>query len=105
MPRDSAAADRPASYLVGTAAAFPLFFRDRTKPINQLPFSPSAKFPKSGSSCESRASQAATMWQFTLVHGLLIGGGTSASFGPVIADISHALSDFEIVAVCTTRQE
>src|SRR5437868_9096747 len=55
MPRDSAAADRPASYLVGTAAAFPLFFRDRTEPINQLPFSPSAKFPKSGSSCESRA--------------------------------------------------
>src|SRR6478672_8046628 len=55
MPRDSAAADRPASYLVGTAAAFPLFFRDRTKPINQLPFSPSTKFPKSGSSCESRA--------------------------------------------------
>src|ERR1700745_2727505 len=55
MPRDSAAADRPASYLVGTAAAFPLFFRDRTKPINQLPFSPSAKFPKSGSSGESRA--------------------------------------------------
>src|SRR5207302_1851434 len=54
MPRDSAAADRPASYLVGTAAAFPLFFRDRTKPINQLPSSPSAKFPKSGSSCESR---------------------------------------------------
>src|SRR3954466_11578312 len=54
MPRDSAAADRPASYLVGTASAFPLFFRDRTKPINQLPFSPSAKFPKSGSSCESR---------------------------------------------------
>jgi hypothetical protein len=42
--------------LVGTAAAFPLFFRDRTKPINQLPFSPSAKFPKSGSSCESRVS-------------------------------------------------
>src|SRR4051794_17882720 len=54
MPRDSAAANRPASYLVGTAAAFLLFFRDRTKPINQLPFSPSAKFPKSGSSCESR---------------------------------------------------
>jgi hypothetical protein len=45
--------------LVGTAAAFPLFFRDRTKPINQLPFSPSAKFPKSGSSCESRVRSAA----------------------------------------------
>src|SRR5882757_875299 len=57
MPRDSAAADRPASYLVGTAAAFPLFFRDRTKPINQLTFSPSAKFPKSGSSCESRVNE------------------------------------------------
>src|SRR5438477_4441652 len=56
MPRDSAAADRPASYLVGTAAAFPLLFRDRTKPINKLPFSTSAKFPKSGSSCESRVS-------------------------------------------------
>src|ERR1700751_4240985 len=61
MPRDSAAADRPASYLVGTAAAFPLFFPDRTKPINQLPFSPSAKFPKSGSSCESRAKEEAAM--------------------------------------------
>src|SRR5207248_1019666 len=33
MPRDSAAVDGPASYLVGTAAAFPLFFQDRTKPI------------------------------------------------------------------------
>jgi hypothetical protein len=43
--------------LVGTAAAFPLFFRDRAKPINQLPFSPSGKFPKSGSSCESRVRQ------------------------------------------------
>ncbi len=34
------------------------------------------------------ASQAAEIWQFTLVHGLLIGIGGSASFGPVIADIS-----------------
>src|SRR5438045_6977862 len=65
MPRDSAAADRPASYLVGTAAAFPLFFRDRTKPINQLPFSPSAKFPKSGSSCESRATHAVAISPLT----------------------------------------
>src|ERR1700752_3738864 len=62
MPRDSAAADRPASYLVGTAAAFPLFFRDRAKPINQLPFSPSAKFPKSGSSCESRVKRGFLGW-------------------------------------------
>ena len=35
------------------------------------------------------ASQAANVWQFALVHALLIGVGTSASFGPVIADISH----------------
>src|SRR5712671_6370492 len=66
MPRDSAAADRPASYLVGTAAAFPLFFRDRTKPINQLPFSPSAKFPKSGSSCESRVSPRKRLCRFSM---------------------------------------
>src|SRR3954465_15737467 len=69
MPRDSAAADRPASYLVGTAAAFPLFFRDRTKPINQLPFSPSAKFPKSGSSCESRVKRGLVKPRFLIVDG------------------------------------
>jgi hypothetical protein len=77
MPRDSAAADRPASYLVGTAAAFPLFFRDRTKPINQLPFSPSAKFPKSGSSCESRAnSWVSGGCQFAAKHRAAANGST-----------------------------
>ncbi|MGD9617381.1 MAG: MFS transporter [Alphaproteobacteria bacterium] len=34
------------------------------------------------------ASQAAHNWQFALAHGLLIGVGGSASFGPVIADVS-----------------
>ena len=34
------------------------------------------------------ASLAGDIWQFALVHGLLIGVGSSASFGPVIADIS-----------------
>jgi MFS family permease len=34
------------------------------------------------------SSQAASIWQFTLLHGLLIGIGGSASFGPLIADIS-----------------
>jgi MFS family permease len=34
------------------------------------------------------ASQAAHNWQFALAHGLMIGVGGSASFGPVIADIS-----------------
>ena len=36
------------------------------------------------------ASQAATLWQFILIQGVLIGLlGTSATFGPLIADISH----------------
>src|SRR5215471_9110760 len=50
------------------------------------------------------ASQAATMWQFTLVHGLLIGGGASASFGPVIADISlwFAKRRGVAVAICSS---
>jgi MFS family permease len=34
------------------------------------------------------ASLAADNWQFALAHGLLIGIGGSASFGPVIADVS-----------------
>ena len=44
------------------------------------------------------------MWQFTLVHGLLIGGGTSASFGPVIADISlwFAKRRGVAVAICSS---
>jgi MFS family permease len=29
------------------------------------------------------------LWQLTLAHGLLIGFGCSASFGPLIADVSH----------------
>src|SRR5205085_12026095 len=78
MPRDSAAADRPASYLVGTAAAFPLFFRDRTKPINQLPFSPSAKFPKSGSSCESRARVGARLFHLGAARLWRRGGAVSS---------------------------
>src|SRR6185312_16647062 len=34
------------------------------------------------------ASRAGSIGQFALVHGFLIGVGTSASFGPIIADIS-----------------
>ena len=50
------------------------------------------------------ASQAASIWQFTLAHGLLIGVGTSASFGPVIADISlwFALRRGMAVAICSS---
>jgi MFS family permease len=36
------------------------------------------------------ASFAASLWQFALVHGVLIGLlGSSATFGPIVADISH----------------
>ncbi len=36
------------------------------------------------------AAHATTLWQFALIHGLLIGLlGTSVVFGPLIADISH----------------
>ena len=33
--------------------------------------------------------QAASMWQVTLAQGLLIGAGSSVTFGPLMADISH----------------
>ena len=32
---------------------------------------------------------AASLWQVAIAHGLLIGAGTSATFGPLMADISH----------------
>jgi len=36
------------------------------------------------------ASFAATLWQFALVHGVMIGLlGSSATFGPIVADVSH----------------
>src|ERR1022692_114237 len=33
--------------------------------------------------------QASTLWQAAVAHGLLIGIGCSATFGPLIADLSH----------------
>ncbi|MGO8915224.1 MAG: MFS transporter [Stellaceae bacterium] len=35
------------------------------------------------------AASATSLWQFTLAYGLLIGVGSAATFGPLIADISH----------------
>jgi MFS family permease len=35
------------------------------------------------------AAMTTALWQFALIQGLLIGIGTSASFGPMIADLSH----------------
>jgi MFS family permease len=50
------------------------------------------------------ASQAAANWQFALAHGLLIGVGGAASFGPVIADISlwFARRRGIAVAICSS---
>jgi len=46
-----------------------------------------------------------TSWQFALVHGLMIGIGGSASFGPVIADISTMVSrGGAVIAVAIGRQ-
>jgi len=46
------------------------------------------------------ASAAATdLWQFALAQGLLVGGGCSAMFGPLIADISHWFSRRRGIAV------
>jgi len=38
------------------------------------------------------ASLSTTSWQFVVAHGALVGIGTSAMFGPLIADISHWFS-------------
>ncbi|MEJ2376561.1 MAG: MFS transporter, partial [Pseudolabrys sp.] len=35
------------------------------------------------------AGLSASLWQVALAHGFLIGFGTSATFGPLMADISH----------------
>jgi MFS family permease len=35
------------------------------------------------------AASAATLWQYSLAHGLLIGFGSSATFAPLLADTSH----------------
>jgi MFS family permease len=35
------------------------------------------------------AGSATSLWQFALAHGVLIGVGSAATFGPLIADISH----------------
>jgi len=50
------------------------------------------------------ASLTANIWQFSLVQGLLIGVGTSASFGPVIADTSlwFARRRGIAVAICSS---
>src|SRR5664279_5279044 len=43
--------------------------------------------------------QAATLWQVAIAHGLLIGFGCSATFGPLMADISHWFTGRRGIAV------
>jgi len=42
---------------------------------------------------------AGSLWQVALVHGALIGFGTSATFGPLVADISHWFTQRRGIAV------
>ena len=48
------------------------------------------------------ASSAATIWQLAIVQGVLIGIGTSAGFGPLIANISHWFRRRRGIAVAAT---
>jgi len=48
------------------------------------------------------ASMTTAIWQISAIQGLLIGVGTSASFGPLIADISHWFSRRRGIAVAAT---
>lgn len=48
------------------------------------------------------ASMTTAIWQFTLIQGVLIGIGTSASFGPLMSDISHWFSRRRGIAVAAT---
>ncbi len=48
------------------------------------------------------AGMADAIWQISAIQGLLIGIGTSASFGPLIADVSHWFSRRRGIAVAAT---
>ena len=47
------------------------------------------------------ASTASSIWVFAILHGVLIGMGTAATFGPLIADISHWFRRRRGIAVAT----
>jgi MFS family permease len=44
-------------------------------------------------------SQAGTLWQFAILHALLVGAGSSATFAPLLADISHWFTRHRGIAV------
>ncbi len=47
------------------------------------------------------ASLSSNIWQFALIQGTFIGVGTAASFGPMIADVSHWFARRRGIAVAT----
>lgn len=47
------------------------------------------------------ASLSSNIWQFALIQGVFIGIGTAASFGPMIADVSHWFARRRGIAVAT----
>lgn len=48
------------------------------------------------------AALAASIWQFALIQGILIGIGTAGTFGPLIADVSHWFRRRRGIAVALT---
>ncbi|WP_246270776.1 MFS transporter [Hongsoonwoonella zoysiae] len=48
------------------------------------------------------ASVSGDIWQFAIIQGVLIGIGTSATFGPLIADVSHWFHKRRGIAVAAT---
>ncbi len=44
-------------------------------------------------------SQADSLWQFAILHALLVGAGSSATFAPLLADISHWFTRHRGIAV------
>ncbi len=48
------------------------------------------------------AAMSAAIWQFAIIHGLLIGMGMSVTFGPLIADVSHWFDRRRGIAVAAT---
>ncbi|MEZ5813002.1 MAG: MFS transporter [Rhizobiaceae bacterium] len=84
---ERAAASLPyTAMMVGFAAGNVFFGRAIDRFGAALPLAAAAVMLSSGFAV---ASLSASLWQFLLVQGLLIGLGSSASFGPLLADISH----------------
>lgn len=84
---DRAAASLPYTFtMIGFAAGNYLLGRAVDRFGIVLPVIGSALFLSAGFAL---AALATDLWMFTAIQGILIGVGTAATFGPLIADISH----------------